>query len=247
MDERKKKRIKILAAVIFMVAAGICYSCGRNQDSGVPGDGIFLSGGQSGLSLLDAGTTSAAGIAPADGIVPESGAAAEADAVSGEGAGAADSAAAQSTSAPTVYVHICGAVERPGVYQVEEGSRVFQVVEEAGGFLEEAAPDYLNMADAVSDGMKLVVPYADELEAGQAYGETGQAAAGVFASGPAKININTADKAALMTLKGIGESRAEDIIRYREQNGGFQKIEDIMNVSGIKDASFEKIRDDITV
>ena len=247
MDERKKKRIKILAAVIFMVAAGICYSCGRNQDSGVPGDGIFLSGGQSGLSLLEAGTTSAAGIAPADGIVPESGAAAEADAVSGEGAGAADSAAAQSTSAPTVYVHICGAVERPGVYQVEEGSRVFQVVEEAGGFLEEAAPDYLNMADAVSDGMKLVVPYADELEAGQAYGETGQAAAGVFASGPAKININTADKAALMTLKGIGESRAEDIIRYREQNGGFQKIEDIMNVSGIKDAFFEKIRDDITV
>ena len=247
MDERKKKRIKILAAVIFMVAAGICYSCGRNQDSGVPGDGIFLSGGQSGLSLLEAGTTSAAGIAPADGIVPESGAAAEADAVSGEGAGAADSAAAQSTSAPTVYVHICGAVERPGVYQVEEGSRVFQVVEEAGGFLEEAAPDYLNMADAVSDGMKLVVPYADELEAGQAYGETGQAAAGVFASGPAKININTADKAALMTLKGIGESRAEDIIRYREQTGGFQMIEDIMNVSGIKDASFEKIRDDITV
>ena len=247
MDERKKKRIKILAAVIFMVAAGICYSCGRNQDSGVPGDGIFLSGGQSGLSLLEAGTTSAAGIAPADGIVPESGAAAEAHAVSGEGPGAADSAAAQSTSAPTVYVHICGAVERPGVYQVEEGSRVFQVVEEAGGFLEEAAPDYLNMADAVSDGMKLVVPYADELEAGQAYGETGQAAAGVFASGPAKININTADKAALMTLKGIGESRAEDIIRYREQNGGFQKIEDIMNVSGIKDASFEKIRDDITV
>ena len=247
MDERKKKRIKILAAVIFMVAAGICYSCGRNQDSGVPGDGIFLSGGQSGLSLLEAGTTSAAGIAPADGIVPESGAAAEADAVSGEGAGAADSAADQSTSAPTVDVHICGAVERPGVYQVEEGSRVFQVVEEAGGFLEEAAPDYLNMADAVSDGMKLVVPYADELEAGQAYGETGQAAAGVFASGPAKININTADKAALMTLKGIGESRAEDIIRYREQNGGFQKIEDIMNVSGIKDASFEKIRDDITV
>lgn len=247
MDERKKKRIKILAAVIFMVAAGICYSCGRNQDSGVSGDGIFLSGGQSGQSLLEAGTTPAAGIVPVDGAVPESGAAAEADAVSGEGAGAADSAAAQSTSAPTVYVHICGAVERPGVYQVEEGSRVYQVVEEAGGFLEEAAPDYLNMADAVSDGMKLVVPYADELEAGQAYGETGQAAAGVSASGPAKININTADKAALMTLKGIGESRAEDIIRYREQNGGFQKIEDIMNVSGIKDASFEKIRDDITV
>lgn len=174
MDERKKKRIKILAAVIFMVAAGICYSCGRNQDSGVPGDGIFLSGGQSGLSLLEAGTTSAAGIAPADGIVPESGAAAEADAVSGEGAGAADSAAAQSTSAPTVYVHICGAVERPGVYQVEEGSRVFQVVEEAGGFLEEAAPDYLNMADAVSDGMKLVVPYADELEPGRHTGRRGR-------------------------------------------------------------------------
>ena len=159
-----------------------------------------------------------------------------------------DWAAAESAApAPSPDTASASAVERPGVYQVEEGSRVFQVVEEAGGFLEEAAPDYLNMADAVSDGMKLVVPYADELEAGQAYGETGQAAAGVFASGPAKININTADKAALMTLKGIGESRAEDIIRYREQNGGFQKIEDIMNVSGIKDASFEKIRDDITV
>ncbi len=63
---------------------------------------------------------------------------------------------------------------------------MFQVVEEAGGFLEEAAPDYLNMADAVSDGMKLVVPYADELEAGQAYGETGQAAAGVSPPVPRK-------------------------------------------------------------
>ena len=86
MDERKKKRIKILAAVIFMVAAGICYSCGRNQDFGVSGDGIFLSGGQSGQSLQEDGITPAAGIAPVDGAVPESGGAEEADAAAGEGA-----------------------------------------------------------------------------------------------------------------------------------------------------------------
>lgn len=141
------------------------------------------------------------------------------------------------------YVHICGEVISPGVYELEEGSRVFQAVEKAGGFTEDAAQEYLNMAERISDGMKIVVLNKAEAEAA-ALEET---ALPKEATGPLKVNLNTATKEELMSLKGIGESRAEDIIRFRESHGDFKKIEDVMKVSGIKDAAFEKIKEDITV
>jgi len=144
------------------------------------------------------------------------------------------------------YVHICGEVNQPGVYEMEPGQRIYQVVERAGGYTPEAAEDYLNLAGTVSDGMKLVVPDRHALAEGNAarYGaekfEAGEPASG-------KINLNTASKEMLMGLRGIGEARAEDIIRYRKEHGSFRSIEEIMNVSGIKNAAFEKIKDDITV
>lgn len=144
------------------------------------------------------------------------------------------------------YVHICGEVNRPGVYEMEEGERIYQVVERAGGYTAEAATDYLNLAGPVSDGMKLVVPNLNELSAADAaFG--GDAGSGQSDPVSEKININTASKEMLMRLRGIGESRAEDIIRYREQHGKFHAIEDIMNIPGIKNAAFEKIKDDISV
>ena len=139
------------------------------------------------------------------------------------------------------YVHICGEVNAPGVYRVLEGSRIFQAVEQAGGFTDDAASEYLNLAELTEDGMKIDVPSVEEVENGEFPVSEDAASAG------GKVNINKADEKELMTLTGIGESRAADIIRYREENGGFQTVEDIMKVPGIKEGAFEKIKDNISV
>ncbi len=148
-------------------------------------------------------------------------------------------AEAQSQTPVYHYVHICGEVECPGVYQVPEGSRIFQAVEQAGGFTDEAASQYLNLAEPTEDGMKICVPSVKEAE------EKGLSLWGEETAG--RININKAGAEELMTLTGIGESRAADIIRYREENGGFRTVEDIMKVPGIKEGAFEKIKDQISV
>ena len=146
------------------------------------------------------------------------------------------------TQAPVYhYVHICGEVNAPGVYRVLEGSRIFQAVEQAGGFTDDAASEYLNLAELTEDGMKIEVPSVEEVEHGEFPVSGDPAAAG------GKVNINKATAQELMTLTGIGESRAADIIRYREENGGFQTVEDTMKVPGIKEGAFEKIKDNISV
>ena len=145
-----------------------------------------------------------------------------------------------------VWVHICGRVITPGVYRLPVGSRVFQAVEAAGGFSEDAACDFLNLAGAVSDGMQIYVPGAEEVKEGNVPLQTGGEGSETSKE-DRRININTATKEELMTLKGIGESRAEDIIRFREDSGKFRKIEDIMKVPGIKEAGFRKIKDSIIV
>lgn len=141
-------------------------------------------------------------------------------------------------------IHVCGAVANPSVYQVEEGTRIYQVIEKAGGFLEEADRDYLNLALEVEDGMQIRIPTKEETKDCQVpllieRGESEKASA--------KVNLNTAEEEVLCTLPGIGESRAKSIIQYRQEHGSFQRIEDIMKVSGIKEAAYEKIKDYITV
>ena len=136
------------------------------------------------------------------------------------------------------FVHICGEVKEPGVYELPEGSRLFEAVEAAGGFTDEASEESLNLAGIISDGMQIVIRSKEE--AANSLAAEREQAAGL-------VNINQASKEQLMTLPGIGESRAEDIIRYREESGGFQTIEDIMKVSGIKDAAFQKIKERIVV
>ena len=137
-----------------------------------------------------------------------------------------------------ICVHICGEVNNPGVYELAEGSRIFEAVEAAGGFTEEAAQASLNLAQVISDEEQIVILTQDEAEE-KARLEREQAA-GI-------VNLNTASKEQLMTLTGIGESRAEDILRYRQESGGFQAIEEIMNVPGIKESAYLKIKDSITV
>ncbi len=138
----------------------------------------------------------------------------------------------------SVWVYVCGEVASPGVYELPEGSRITDAVEAAGGMTQDAAGTYLNLAQLVSDGQKIEVPSAEEAK-------TLTEAAADSASGV--VNLNRATEAELMTLPGIGESKAKEIIRYRESKGGFQKPEDLMNISGIKEGVYNKIKDQITI
>ena len=147
-----------------------------------------------------------------------------------------------------VYVYICGEVTNPGVYELSGDSRICEAVDAAGGFTENAARESVNLASKVSDGMQITIYNKEEAASllagrGAVGGNNGQGGT----SGSGIVNLNTATKEELMTLKGIGEAKAEEIIRYREKSGGFKKIEDIMKISGIKEAGFQKIKDDITV
>lgn len=162
-----------------------------------------------------------------------------------------------------IYVDVCGAVANPGVFQLAAGSRVFQAIEAAGGYLPEAALTCVNRAGVLTDGQQLYILTQEEMERqgldpaemakasdGQMNGSAGTGqntgmAAQVQLDN--RININTADEAQLTTLTGIGATRAQAIIAYREENGPFAAIEDIMNVQGIKEGTFAKIKDEIVV
>ena len=147
---------------------------------------------------------------------------------------------------PALIIHICGAVERPGVYELPGGSRIYQAIEEAGGFTDEADRDYLNQAKGLEDGIRLYVPTREETSQDGWTGE--EAAVGTGQENrPGLVNINTADEKELCTLAGIGSSKAKSIIAYREANGRYEKIEDVMKVEGIQQGLFAKIRDSITV
>ena len=170
---------------------------------------------------------------------------------------------ASSEEAKTLVVHICGAVSAPGVYELPAGSRIIDAVEAGGGFLPEADEACCNLAEEIVDGCQIYIMTKME---SCADGQT-EKKAGIQTSpdsdmqttdrnvrsnsAPALenglVNLNTADIAALTTLPGIGESRAKAIISYREQHGAFAQIEDIMKISGIKQAAFSKIKDKITV
>lgn len=149
-----------------------------------------------------------------------------------------------------IVVHVCGAVANPGVYRLSAGSRAEDAVQLAGGMTGEAAADYLNLAGVLTDGEKLVVPYRSEIPDGGQYGEDGfgqAGSAGVSGEADTRVDLNHADQAALMTLPGIGEARAAAILAYREGHGPFQSPEEIMNVSGIKQAAYEKLKDQIVI
>lgn len=148
-----------------------------------------------------------------------------------------------------VVVDIKGAVQNPGVYQGDENMRVVDMIALAGGLLETADDRAVNLAQRITDQMVIYIPtigedpgaVADGNEVSQQYtGTEGE-------NGSEKVNINTADAAQLQTLTGIGEKKAELIIAYRKENGSFQTIEDIMEVSGIGEKTFEGFKETITV
>lgn len=144
-----------------------------------------------------------------------------------------------------IVVHICGAVNHPGVYYLTEGQRLYEAIHKAGGFREDANEEYLNQAMPLEDGMKIIVPTTEETAMESI--EEKMVTISETSKQKQKININTADETLLCTLPGIGENRAKSIIAYRQEHGHFRKPEDIMNISGIKEVAFAKIKDYITV
>ena len=258
MKEYWKKYWKIAAAAVFLTAAGVVFWLSGEMGgeplpavSSETAGSVVLEGTASGEAAFDG---AASGNAEHDGTMldgvasenPMLGSSAYEDA-SLEGTEKAAAVSETEAMDPAFVVHVCGEVVNPGIYELPAGSRIYEAVKAAGGFTENAAEESVNLASPIEDGVQIRIYSKEEAEtlaAGAAPFD------GFEASGEGKepvVNLNTATKEELMTLSGIGESRAEDIIRYREENGGFQNIEDIMKVSGIKDAAFQKIKDRITV
>lgn len=135
-----------------------------------------------------------------------------------------------------IYVQISGAVACPGVYMLPEGSRLFEAIEQAGGVTGEADVSLVNQAQILTDGQMVYI-----MEQGEAKSqEESQLEDG-------RVNLNTATAEQLMTLSGIGQAKARSIIAWREENGAFSKIEDLMEIEGIKEGVFSKIKDSIKV
>ena len=141
-----------------------------------------------------------------------------------------------------LFVDIGGAVNSPGVYQVPENTRLFEVIDMAGGLTEDADADHVNRASFVEDGQKIIIPVkGDE----NTYDSVSDAVVSAYPDS-GLVNINTAPAEELQTLSGIGKVMAERIIEYRSSNS-FKSKEDIMSVEGIGNKTYEKIKDSITV
>ena len=168
-----------------------------------------------------------------------------------------------------IPVYLCGAVVCPGIYEIEPGTYLYEVVHTAGGLRPDAADEYLNLVYSISEAVSIYIPTDSEMLSflegesntsssyirtgllqgiwGVGGGQSDSPGATNTTNAPALININTADQTELETLPGVGEVTAKAIISYREKSGGFAKTEDIMNVPGIKEGRFEAIRAFITV
>lgn len=221
-NRKRKKFVAVLAAVLLAQACFLLAGCEAGEK---PEDGLeeleVSSGGE------NAGNSGGKAAEKSGG---DSGQAEEEHGgdVSGEG---------------DVYVYVCGAVNAPGVYELKEGARVFEAIQLAGGLTEAAAADAVNQARIVTDGEQIRVPTVEEAQ-NQGAGVAGEVTKGTENN---KININTAGKEELMMLTGIGEAKAESIMDYREKNGSFTSIEELMQIEGIKEGVFNKIKDDITI
>lgn len=160
-----------------------------------------------------------------------------------------------------IFVHVCGAVRREGVYELLPDARVVDAIRAAGGCTKKAASYGINQAEALKDGVQVYVPTKAELKKETNGADRALASIGVegvrtglssqgmnsVGGGDALININLATKEELMKLNGVGEAKAELIITYRQAKGGFRDIKDIMKIKGIKQKFFDKIKDKICI
>lgn len=149
-----------------------------------------------------------------------------------------------------IFLHITGEVNMPGIIEIDEGARLADVIEAAGGFTENADINKVNLAYLVKDGQKINIPNVNSVDTNSYITENiGEniIIEDITSSSTNLVNINTATQTELETLTGIGPSTALKIIKYRKENGKFKTIEDIKNVSGVGDSKFEAIKDEICV
>ena len=229
-----------LLAALFLAAAG-CSST----------TSVFPSaeGSEEELAESGAGREDASGDAGQPG---DSGDETE-ESMAGDAGQPGDSGDGTVTENTVIYVDVTGAVKAPGVYTLPAGSRVFEAIALAGGAREDASLENLNQAGILQDGQQIRVYTEEEAAQMAQQGSLPSLPGAETAAGQeegqeaSKVNINTAGKDELMTLTGIGETRAEAILAYRQETGGFQAPEDLMQVEGIKEKTFEKLKDQITV
>ena len=220
--ELRKDKIKIVAIPVLVIAAVLFFWMGSGDEE------ITVDGSGGDTQVVEEGAGDSSGEV-ADGVAGTTG-----------------------TSSGKLYVDISGEVERPGVYEVSEGTRLFEVIEQAGGLTDEADIDSLNRAETVADGQKILISAKGENSSGSQGTQSGSgtnngSGTGSGTTNDGKVNINMAESAELQTIPGIGPSKAQRIIEYRQSNGNFSSIEDIQNVSGIGSKTFESIKDYITV
>lgn len=215
---RNVKMSVVIAGAMFLGAACILGGCGRESKEETALIGVEEAGIKKDVRK-DSGEDdkNASDVKDAGGKVPGDGSA-------------------------VIFVDVCGQVKMPGVYELEPDSRVYEAVEKAGGMTEDAAVSYLNQAEKLADGQKVYVPSKEEAAGSQMMQEMSDSS-----SQDGKVNLNTASKEELMTLSGIGEVKAESIIKFREEQGGFRSAEDIMKIEGIKEGVFNKIKDQIKI
>lgn len=233
---KKKNFLKILVLVFFVVLSGTLFCCGREE----PAEEYLLQG-----SLEENLTEKTL-----DGQKLK-----EKDALEAETAGiSSDSQQLKEPEAVTAYIYGC--VKKPGVYSLPSGSRLYELIEKAGGFSKKAREDAWNQALPVEDGQQYKIPSKKEYQRSRNEEKqrenrnevsfTGEEQKESSRDADGKVNLNTASREELLTLSGVGESKADAIISYREENGGFRAIEDIMKISGIKEGVFHQIKDKIT-
>lgn len=233
----KKKLIITGFTCIFMLITGVCYSCtyGSKVSPVIVSSDLITKGAEDAAS---SSTNSSASITP---IAKDS------NSINLISEASHDNQTEQTKE--YVYVHICGAVVNPGVYRAEAGARLYEFLELAGGLTANAAGDYINQAQLVTDGERIYIPNQEEIEAltleeimaGKPDKESANNNSDLSDTESIFININTASAEELMKLSGIGQARANSIVAYREKNGKFKSIEELMNVPGIKEGLFHQI------
>ncbi len=221
----KKKYIIMGLTCMFVITSGICYSCSY----GAKGQGVVETLTKEEIRGDEESNTA---------IITEE--------LDKEATDLVGQDVTEEESEQNIYVHICGAVNKPGVYCLKSEARLVDAIILAGGLTEQSAGDYINQAQLLKDGQRIYIPNMQEVEELTVLEYVEGESLTVEESNNDSvsdnlININTADQKSLMSLPGIGQAKADSIIRYREEKGQFKSTEDLMNVPGIKEGLFNQI------